>query len=424
MKKSDLSIDRQRLLVRVDEYPGAHALIPPPTPSLITLPGIANEVARAHEALGVLKSLTLKLPNPHFVTRTLDRREAVRSSQMEGTSSDINDLFAYEATGSGEGLPPDVVVTLNYVKALDYGLEQVQLHGGVAGLTSDLIKGTHKQLMNGVKGFNGVPGAFREKQNWIGGFNIYEAKLVPPPARHVQKCMDDLEMFLRNPAPEDQQYVVPLVIRMAIAHAQFETIHPFVDGNGRTGRILMPLMLAAEGYPPVYLAGYLKTNQREYFDTLLNVQLQDKWTDWIKFFATGVTLAVQESMRTAEELIGILDNWQKLVANHGIRSDSAVNKLLEMLIGKPVVTANQVKDLLGVSFPAASNALAKLEEIGIVHQPDKQVRNRTFVAQAVIELLNRASPEIETSRTRPQKAISVSGSLSSLPRLVSSNKRL
>ena len=308
---------------------------------------------------------------------------------MEGTRSDVNDLFAYEATGSEEGLPSDVVVTLNYVKALDYGLQQVSLHGGVEALSCALIKGTHRQLMAGVKDFRGIPGEYREKQNWIGGFNIYQASLVPPPARYVEKCMGDLESYLRNPAPEAEQFVAPLAIRMDIAHAQFETIHPFLDGNGRTGRILMPLMLAAEGYPPVYLAGYLKNNQRAYFDGLLNVQLQDKWTDWVRFFATGITVAARESMRTAEELVAILDRWKEMVSALGLRSDSAVYQLPELLIGNPVVTANQVKELLGVSFPAASNALAKLEELKIIQLRDNQSRNRTFVAKEVINLLER-----------------------------------
>ncbi len=394
MRTADLSPARQELLVKVDEYPGALALVPPPTPRRIDLPGIRDEVTRAHEALGALRALTERLPNPDFVTRTLDRREAVRSSQLEGTSSDVNDLFAYEATGSEEGLPSDVVVTLNYVKALDYGLRQVRECGGVDALTGDLIKGLHKHLMEGVKDFRGVPGEYREKQNWIGGFKIYQARLVPPPAGHLQACMDDLESYLRNPTREEDQFVAPLVIRMAIAHAQFETIHPFLDGNGRTGRLLMPLMMAAEGYPPVYLAGFLKTNQQAYFDGLLNVQLQDKWTDWVGFFSAGVTIAAQESMRTAEELIALLGQWKEKVASIGVRSDSAVNKLPELLIGKPVVTANQVKELLNISFPAASNALAKLEEIGIVHQSDKQQRSRTFVAKEVIDLLERPSPDL------------------------------
>ncbi len=389
MKKSDLCRARQKLLVPVAEHPGAFALVPPPTPRWIPLPGIQNEVARAHEALGALKALTAKLPNPGMVSRTLDRREAVRSSQIEGTHSDVNDLFAYEATGSGEGLPPDVLVTLNYVKALDYGLEQVRHLGGAKALTCELIKALHLHLMAGVKDFKGTPGVYRDKQNWIGGFKINQARFVPPPADNVQTCMNDLEELLHYTPGEADQFEVPIVIRMAIAHAQFETIHPFIDGNGRVGRILLPLMLAAEGYPPVYLAGFLKSNQQEYYDGLANVQLQEKWSDWVRFFATGIEVAVQESMKTAQALLSILEGWRMQVASLGLRSDSAAYRLPELLIGSPVLTANQVKESLGVSFPAANSALSRFEELGIIVQPVKQQRNRIFIAREVIDVLER-----------------------------------
>lgn len=391
MKKSDLCTARQKMLVPVAEYPGAYALVPPPAPRFIPLPGIQNEVARAHEALGALQALTARLPNPNLVTRTFDRREAVRSSQIEGTNSGVNDLFLYEATGSDEGLPPDVLVTLNYVKALEHGLEEVRNRGGVAALTCGLIKELHAHLMDGVHDFKGTPGEFREKQNWIGGFKIYQARFVPPPPENVQACMADLESLLQYAPREEDQLEAPIVIRMAIAHAQFETIHPFIDGNGRVGRILLPLMLAAEGYPPVYLAGFLKENQQTYYDTLANVQLKEKWTAWVSFFAAGVEVAAQESMRTAQELDAILDRWKREVAGFGLRSDSAVNRLPELLIGNPVLTVRQVKEALGISFPAASGALALLEEKGILVQPVKQRRNRTFVAKEVIDLLDRPS---------------------------------
>jgi len=183
--------------------------------------------------------------------------------------------------------------------------------------------------------------------------------------------------------------VLSVVIRMAIAHAQFETIHPFVDGNGRVGRILLPLMLAAEGYPPVYLAGYLKDKQREYYDALVGVQLREKWSEWVKFFAIGVEAAVQESIKTAIELENILKKWTGLVAGLGLRSHSVLYKFPELMIGTPVLTAHHAKDALGISFPSASAALAALEKMGILVQPVKHQRNRTFVAKEVIDVLNR-----------------------------------
>ena len=390
MKKSDLCVARQKLLVPVEDYSGAPggalALVPPPTPRFIQLTGMHNELIRAHEALSALKMLTEQLPKSDLVMRTLDRREAVRSSQIEGTNADVNDLLVYEATGSNEGLPPDVLVTLNYVKALDHGLKEVRRINSVEALTNGLIKELHLQLMNDVKDFKGTPGEFRDKQNWIGGFKIYDARFVPPPASKVQDCMNDLESFL-TPGEEDQMEV-SIVLRIAIAHAQFETIHPFIDGNGRVGRLLLPLMLAAEGYPPIYLSGFLKSNQKAYYDALANVQLQEKWNDWVTFFAAGVEEAAHESIMTTKELLAIHDRWRIAVDALELRSDSAINRLPELLIAHPVVTVNQVKDVLGISFPTANAALVKLKEIGIIVQTDRQ-RNRTFIAMEVIKLLDR-----------------------------------
>ena len=279
-------------------------------------------------------------------------------------------------------------MTHNYVTALEYGLQEVR-QGGVSALSCDLIKELHARLMDGVD-YNGTPGEFRQRQNWIGGGNnIYHARFVPPPPGNVQGCMDDLGLLLRNPAVEEEQMVLSVVIRMAIAHAQFETIHPFNDGNGRVGRILLPLMLAAEGYPPVYLAGYLKDNQREYYDALAGVQLRKKWSEWVKFFAIGVEVAVQESIRTALQLEDILKKWTGLVAGLGLRSQSVLYKFPELMIGTPVLTAHHAKNALGISFPAASAALAVLEKMGILVQPVKQQRNRIFIAKEVIDVLNR-----------------------------------
>jgi len=388
MKKSDLCVARQKLLVPVDDYPGAFALIPPSTPLFGLLTGTHNELIRAHEALSALKTLTEQLPNPDLVMRTLDRREAVQSSQIEGTHAEVSDLLAYEATGSDEGLPSDVLVTLNYVKALDYGLKTVRNAQCVRSLTNGLIKELHKHLMDGVKDFKGTPGEFRRIQNWIGGFKIYDARFVPPPANKVNGCMADLQSLLQYTPSEEDQMVVSIVLRMAIAHAQFETIHPFVDGNGRVGRLLLPLMLVAEGYPPIYLAGFLKSNQKDYYDTLAGVQLHEQWSDWVKFFAIGVEEAARESIQTAKALLLILNRWQKTLNALAIRSDSAINRLPELLIANPVVTVNKVKDSLNISYPTANAALSKLKEMGILAQTDRQ-RNRAFIATEVINLLDK-----------------------------------
>jgi len=339
--------------------------------------------------LGALVAATESLPNPNIVTRTLDRREAVRSSQIEGTSAEVYELLTYEATGSEEGLPPDVTVTLNYVKALEYGLEKIKA-GGVKSLTCDLIRELQLHLMEGVRDYHGTPGEFRDRQNWIGGFRIHQARFVPPPAEHVESCLEDLETMLRYVPAEEEHFEIPIVIRMATVHAQFETIHPFIDGNGRVGRILLPLMLAAEGYPPVYLAGFLKANQQTYYETLLTVQLKGEWREWVRFFATGVEVAAQEAIKTAKDLMILCGRWEQKLSEINLRSDALAYRLPNLLIGAPIVTAGQASEALGASFPATSNALSLLEREGILEQPGKRrLRNRIFVAQEVIEILNR-----------------------------------
>ncbi len=388
MRKKDLSRDRQERLVPVDAYSGAYALVPPDVPIKLGFPGVdRTKLVQAEESLTLLDVISTRLPNPDLITRTADRREAVRSSQIEGTHSDMDDLLTYEATGSNEGMPPDVLVTKNYVTALEAGLKEVRLIGSGA-INTDLIKTIHARLMTGVD-YNGIPGTFREKQNWIGGGNIYDARFVPPPHDRLDECMRNLEGLLQYSITEEDQMVPSIVVRMAVAHAQFESIHPFIDGNGRVGRILLPLMLAAEGYPPAYLAGYLKSNQREYYDSLLDVQLKGNWARWLNFFSVGVDAAAKESMRTGAELEKVLERWKQTVAKLGLRSDSVIYKLPEFLIGTPVVSAHQTKDALKISFPSASAALGRLEEIGILVRAKQQLRNRIFIAREVVDILNR-----------------------------------
>jgi Fic family protein len=386
MHKKDLSPNRQQQLVPVEGKSGACAVIPPATPRSIPSRKILSEVTRAHESLGELRASTANLPNPDLVTRTFDRREAVRSSQIEGTNSDMNQLFIYEATGSEDGLPPDVVVTLNYVRALESGLCEVRGRGP-ASITDQVIKNLHKHLMVNTD-YRGGIGKYREMQNWIGGADIYQARFVPPPADAVSGCMTELVSFLQESPRDEDMFEVPIVIRMAIAHAQFEMIHPFIDGNGRVGRLILPLMLMAEGYPPVYIAGFLKANQQAYYDGLAGVQLREEWSEWIRFFAVALEESVKESIRTATALEEILTEWEKKISELKLRSDSAVKRLPGFLIGTPVVTARQVESALGISFPAANNALAKLQEMGLLSNPKEQHRNRLFVAHDVVRILN------------------------------------
>lgn len=388
MKTSDLSPDRQKLLVPLKEYPGASALVPPPAPRTLGLKEVFGDVVKAHEALGAVQAATSRLPNPNLATRTLDRREAVRSSQIEGTYSDVDQVLEYEATGSDDGLPRDVVVTLNYVKALHYGLQQVATSGSAA-LNRALVEMLHSNLMKGSD-YKDTPGEFRQKQNWIGGHrNIYDAKFVPPPHEYLGDCIADLEELLRYAPSEEDQTEISIVIRMAIVHAQFETIHPFIDGNGRVGRLLLPLMLFAEGYPPVYLAGFLKENQQEYYDTLGAVQLRGDWVPWVRFFAEGVQVAARETIQTAERLTALLDQWKTLIRTSNVRNDALPHRLPEHLIAHPVVTVRSIQEAFKTSFPTANAALSFMRDNGIVAPQTDRKRDRIFIATDVISILNR-----------------------------------
>jgi len=390
MKASDLSPAIRSTLVPLPDYPGAQAIVPPPPPLRVPLKGVEQRVLKAHEALAALQARLGSLPNPNLVLRTLDRREAVRSSQIEGTHAGLDHVFEYEATGSGHGLPADVRVTANYVVALDHGLKAVRAAGSSQALTLDLIRKLHELLMEGDEAYRkkDVPGRFRTRQNWIGARSIYDAKIVPPPPEMLDAPLRNLEAGLQYTASEEDQYAISIIVRMAVMHAHFELVHPFLDGNGRIGRILLPLMLAAEGYPPVYLAGYLKNHQEQYSRALGEAQLKEKWAEWIGFLADGVIASCADSVKTAEDLLTIRTGWTQRLAH--LRSDASAHAALDVVLGSPVITANRLKDALGVSFPAANTAIAELEAANILEPTGKQGRSRAFVAHEVIARLDRS----------------------------------
>lgn len=233
-----------------------------------------------------------------------------------------------------------------------------------------------------------VPGHFRTRQNWIGAHSIYDAKIVPPPPDRLDASLRNLEAGLQYAASAEDQYRVSIIVRMAIMHAYFELLHPFLDGNGRIGRILLPLMLAAEGYPPVYLAGHLKNHQPQYSRALGEAQLKEKWAEWIGFLADGVTVSCVDSVKTAEDLLAIRASWTQRLAH--LRSDASALAALDVILGSPVITANKLRDALKVSFPAANTAITQLETADILKPTGKQGRNRAFIAHEVIARLDRS----------------------------------
>jgi Fic family protein len=393
MKRDALSPLRQKCLVSVEGRSGVFALVPPPLPTVWDTSGSHRPLFVAHEALASIRAFAHQLPNAALITRTLDRREAVRSSQIEGTKTEVDELFAYEATGDAEGVPADARLTLKYVEALDMGLAAVRQSDGATALTADLISRLHAHLMSGDPDYRDAPGLYRRIQNWVGGSNIYEARFVPPPPEFIAAQMQDLERYLQSATDPDGFGEISIVIRMAAAHVQFETIHPFRDGNGRVGRLLPPLMLAAEGYPPIYLGGYLKGRQREYYDLLAGVTLRDEWTPWLCFFAEGVEIAAKEARDTANHLLRLRDEWRSRL--QALRNDAAVHRLVDLLIGQPVVTVSHVRDALAVSFPTANSAVQVLLDRGVLSSLPAPSRHRLFVARDVITLLNKPTEPLE-----------------------------
>lgn len=395
MRASDLTPDRRKLLAPVPGRENVKALVPPRCPRELDARPILTLLVAAERAIASTAAVAKLLPHPDLITRSLERREAVLSSQIEGTRTDLTQLLEYEATGSDDGLPDDAGVTLGYVRALDHGLRAVRHDGGPKHLTLGLIRQLHRVLMSGaIYGHPEGPGEWRRVQNWIGGRRIEDATLIPPPVSHLEACLLDLEGFLQVDVNSPTLMALPL--RMAVAHVQFEAIHPFSDGNGRVGRLLPPLMMAAESLPPLYLAGYLKTHQRQYYDCLAGVQLRGRWTDWLRFFLEGIFAAAATERSTAQSLLDVRQDWQTRTAH--LRADSAARRLLDVLLGSPVQTVVTARQALGISLQAANTGIAALLDLGILREATGRRWGRSFQAPEVLAVLDgRMTPPSRTN---------------------------
>ncbi len=388
MRRDQVAIGRQPYLVPVPGDPNVLALVAPPTPRAVPDGGrYTARFAEAHAALGRLQGVMSHLPNADMVTRTLARREAVRSSQIEGTQTNLLQLLTYEATQGMGGLPADVKVTERYVTALQYGLARIRQQGR-RGLGLSLIHELHAQLMQDNASRFPV-GAYRTDQVWIGaGTRIEDATFVPAPPAQIQGCMDEMAAsILQYAARDDEQGELSLVAQLAIAHAQFETIHPYHDGNGRTGRLLLPLLLAAEAYPPLYLSDALLRARTTYYSALASVQLRGDWGPWIELLTGSVVESCNESIAIAQDLIALAERWERQLGRY--RSHSATRRLPRFLLGHPVLSVQQAVEGLGISQPAANAALNNLLTEGIVSLVDQRQWGRVFQATDILERLDR-----------------------------------
>jgi Fic family protein len=387
MRRDQIAKDRQPYLVPALGVPNACALVAPPTPRMLPLgPRHGAGFPKAHAALGRLQGTLEHLANTDMVTRTLARREAVMSSQIEGTKSDLHQLLTYEATHDTQGLPADVRITERYVAALQHGLDRVRV-GGRAVLNLTLIHELHALLMQDEATRFPV-GAYRETQVWIGPtLRIEDATFVPAPPARVKGCMEEMAAsILQYARREDEQATLGILAQLAIAHAQFETIHPYHDGNGRTGRLLLPLMLAAEGYPPLYLSGALLRAKSQYYAALASVQLQGEWDPWLELLGHAVVESCDESISIAEDLLSLAERWEQELRSY--RSHSATRRLPRFLIGHPVLSVQQAAAGLSISVPAANAALNNLLAAGIVSLVNERQWGRVFQATQVLRRLD------------------------------------
>ena len=312
------------------------------------------------------------------------RHEAVLSSQIEGTQSTLEDVLAFEAQGTNNDIPKDVEEVINYVRAMNHGLRRMDK----LPLSLRLLKEIHGELMQNVRGGEKTPGEFRTSQNWIGsaGSSLANASFVPPPPHELMNALGALETFLH-----DGKTTVPLLIRCGLAHAQFETIHPFLDGNGRVGRLLITLILCEEqalSRPLLYLSVFLKAHRTEYYDRLTAIRNHGHWEQWLKFFLRGVSQTARAATQTATDIV----KMREVHRNALIKSPKAL-KLLDSLFQQPLVSPKRIAEIVGCTRPTAVKLARDLEERGWLREVTGFERNRLYRYQPYMELFHRETVE-------------------------------
>ncbi len=342
-------------------------------------------LSKADRALGRLDGSIRTLPNPDLFIFMYVRKEAVLSSQIEGTQSSLNDILEVEADIFDSERPRDVDEVLNYVRAMNYGLKRLE----ELPLSIRLIREIHSVLMDGVRGGNAQPGELRRIQNWIGpqGCTLQEATFVPPPPQQLEDILSSFERSLHDES-------LPALLQIGMAHAQFETIHPFLDGNGRVGRVgrlLIAFMLYAREIletPVLYISHYFKKNRETYYDKLQSVREDGGWEAWLKFFLQGIYEVSQEATETSRKIVDLRENHRALIAEHFGRVAGNAIQVLETLYQRPFIKVQDIKELINVSYPAANQLMNKFVEHGLLAEVTGQARNRQFRYGPYIDLFN------------------------------------
>ena len=359
----------------------------PPNPPIDVLP-LLTRLSAAERALGRLDGITMLLPRHDLFLYMYVRKEAVLSSQIEGTQSTLTDLLRFEAAAEAGQAFDDVREVSNYVDAMMYGLDRLD----ELPLSLRLIREMHARLMEGNRGGDKNPGEFRRSQNWIGGTRPGNALFVPPPAEDVLACMGNLELFLH-----DKPEPTPVLLKAALAHVQFETIHPFLDGNGRLGRLLITLLLCEWKVlrePMLYLSLYFKTHRQYYYELLNQVRLTGDWESWLDFFAEAVIITATQAVETAQQLLKVSNQDRDAISRLGRATASAL-KIHRALMEHPIATSNWLVEKTGITPATVNKALGHMEQLGIVRELTAQKRNRLFSYSQYVEILNRGTEILE-----------------------------
>lgn len=358
---------------------GYDAFVPDPLPPELTwTPELVRALSDADRAVGRLAGEGSRLPNPHLLIRPFLRREAVLSSRIEGTQATLGELLAAEAGASVDRSPADLREVANYVVALEYGIERLK----TLPLSLRLIRELHARLMEGVRGGQSVPGEFRRSQNWIGppGCAPANASYVPPPPVEMLAALEELEKYLHDNS-------LPPLAQSALLHYQFEAIHPFLDGNGRVGRLLIILHLldrAVLPAPLLYLSAFFEATRRDYYDRLRAVSERGEWGGWIEYFLNGIARQAEDALGRAGRINGLLDQWRQAVAGSPSRVPVT---LVDLLAENPYWTIRGVARRLGVAYTTALRAVEKLETAEILTPLTDAKRDRVFCARAILEIL-------------------------------------
>lgn len=394
----------------VKQPQGYETFIPeplPPDPPVEFDAEMLAALSSADQGLGRLDGVMQTVPNADLFVAMYVRREAVLSSQIEGTQSTLDDLLAADLEPAAPGLPSDVEEVVNYVRAMNYGLDRLSS----LPLSTRLIREIHAELLRTGRGALRSPGEFRRDQNWIGAENapIERATFVPPPVPDMHKALGDFERFLHK---ENQ---LPVLVHVGLAHAQFETIHPFTDGNGRVGRLLITFLLAHRGVlhrPLLYLSHYLRQNRSEYYDRLMAIRRRGDWEGWLRFFLVGVSETAAEATETARSILGLRERHRELISQ---RTGLNGLRLHDVLFDRPLVNVNLVKSSLGVSFATANGLVRDFEEVGLLTEITGGRRGRIFRYDAYLALLRDDSPprrqagELQTTESDSDRAVDLSG---------------